>query len=380
MKRALRGLMWVMLSTALVVMAPRALAQRPPDQAPVDVGQDFNLSWDRSAVPSMIELVPQKTVIANDRTGLDGYGKLFYTCVSSADTQQGRCPTSDTMDPAANRASTIALQFREKRSGMRIDVDVEGELLRIQPTAACFSDYWDQTAHYLWSSQTAECNFRDPAGTALGLRIQQRELEKLVAGHWVATLSIDLRKPPSQLLLKNDFRLELAITDRDAVAIYFPQFDEIAPHVGMNLRYDPIAQTVGGGTTVDMCLYDGLGSQAAYLGVTVRDSGARAPGPLGFSAWHRDSGGSGDSERLDYTVTLDHSGALIPMRNGIEEQLTGIDSAKLKLVLLPGMSQPVFCVHTPLRLNMPRVPIAEKQPGYYRGDLKVELRVPTGVP
>ncbi|AWH55540.1 CblD family pilus biogenesis initiator protein [Stenotrophomonas sp. ESTM1D_MKCIP4_1] len=180
--------------------------------------------------------------------------------------------------------------------------------------------------------------------------------------------------------MKNDFRLELAITDRDAVAIYFPQFDEIAPHVGMNLRYDPIAQTVGGGTTVDMCLYDGLGSQAAYLGVTVRDSGARAPGPLGFSAWHRDSGGSGDSERLDYTVTLDHSGALIPMRNGIEEQLTGIDSAKLKLVLLPGMSQPVFCVHTPLRLNMPRVPIAEKQPGYYRGDLKVELRVPTGVP
>jgi len=182
------------------------------------------------------------------------------------------------------------------------------------------------------------------------------------------------------VLASFEYLLKFTVTDRDAVAIYFPHFDEISPHVGLNLRYDPLTQTVGGGTTVDMCLYDGLGSNAPYLGVTVRDSGGRAPGPSGFSAWHRDSGGSGDSERLDYNVTLDYNGAPLPMRNGVEEQLTGIDTAKLKLVVLPGMTQPVFCVDTPLRLNMPRVPIAEKQPGYYRGDLKVELRVPAGVP
>jgi len=207
------------------------------------------------------------------------------------------------------------------------------------------------------------------------------ELKKLVAGHWDAELRLELHSSINgPTLASYTFKFDFTITDRDAVAIYFPHFDEISPHVGMNLRYDPITQTVGGGTTVDMCLYDGLGSQAPYLGVTVRDSGVRAPGPSGFSAWHRDSGGSGDNARLDYNVTLDYNGAPLPMRNGVEEQLTGIDTAKLKLVVLPGMSQPVFCVDTPLRLNMPRVPIAEKQPGYYRGDLKVELRVPTGVP
>ena len=41
----------------------------------------------------------------------------------------------------------------------------------------------------------------------------------------------------------------------------------------MDLRYDPIRKVVGGYKEVDMCLYDGVGSQSEFLGVTVRDSG-----------------------------------------------------------------------------------------------------------
>jgi len=181
------------------------------------------------------------------------------------------------------------------------------------------------------------------------------------------------------LLAEYTFAFEFSITDHNAVSIYFPLFDQVTPHVGLNLQYDPIAQTIGGTTKVDMCLYDGLGSQSQYLGITVRDSGARPPGPSGYSVWHTD-GGSDATQRVDYTVTLDHSGTTIPLRNGVEQLLHGIDTAKLRLVMLPGMTQPVFCVPTPITLDTPRVSVSTKRPGHYSGDLKVELRVPTATP
>lgn len=181
------------------------------------------------------------------------------------------------------------------------------------------------------------------------------------------------------VLATYSFKFDFTITDYNAVSIYFPLFDQVTPHVGLNLQYDPIAQTVGGRTQLDMCLYDGLGSQSQYLGVTVRDSGPRPPGPSGYSVWHTD-GGSDATQRVDYTVTLDHNGSALPLRNGVEQLLYGIDTAKLRLVLLPGMTQPVFCVPTPLTLDTPRVPVSGKRPGYYDGDLKVELRVPTVTP
>lgn len=382
MKRALRGLMWVMLSTALVVMVPRAFAQRPPQTEPPRalVVQKTALSWDRSTMPGELQLIAPKTILAYDRLDYTkAYGHIFLTCSSSSYPLLGRCPTEDTADTASGH-SIIGLQLREQRSGLITQINVYGELLRADGRLACSSDYWKALSRPLHTSYAAICSFDPPAGTSMHIWIPGGELGRLVAGSWTGAIELDLRSPIDDGLGGYRFDFEFTITDRDAVAIYFPHFDEISPHVGLNLRYDPITQTVGGGTTVDMCLYDGLGSQAPYLGVTVRDSGGRTPGPSGFSAWHRDSGGSDDSARLDYDVTLDYNGAPLRMRNGLEEQLTGIDTAKLKLVVLPGMSQPVFCVDTPLRLNMPRVPIAEKQPGYYRGDLKVELRVPTGVP
>ncbi len=380
MKRAIRGLMWVMLSTALVVMVPRAFAQRPPETHPVSTHRDIVMSWDRSALPGDVELLPPRTLLGYDYVSADRpYGGLHFVCRSSADATTGMCPTNDTHETATG-TRTIPLRFTERRSNMQVDIAVTAAVERAMTGRTCSRDFWHKVLYSPFTSYWSLCGDDEAAGTGAHLNIDASEFERLVAGEWSAELRLGLDSATAQGLAAYTFAFRLTITDRDAVAIYFPHFDEISPHVGMNLRYDPITQTVGGGTTVDMCLYDGLGSQAPYLGVTVRDSGSRTPGPTGYSAWHRDSGGTGDSERLDYNVTLDYNGAPLPMRNGVEEQLTGIDTAKLKLVVLPGMSQPVFCVDTPLRLEMPRVPIAEKQAGYYRGDLKVELRVPTGVP
>ncbi|WP_325051575.1 CfaE/CblD family pilus tip adhesin [Stenotrophomonas sp. ZAC14D2_NAIMI4_7] len=53
---------------------------------------------------------------------------------------------------------------------------------------------------------------------------------------------------------------------------------------------------------------------------------------------------------------------------------------KLRLVVLPGMTQPVFCVPTPLTLETPSFDASSKRHGHYEGELQVELRLPTSRP
>jgi len=376
MKR--RGVWTVMLVMASLLVMPKAWGQRPPDQGPANHSQSIVLSWDRSSMPGTLDLIPSKTVFAYERATTLDYGRLFFTCESNSDSSTGRCPTADTGE-ASSGTSHIPVRFTEQRSGMNVDVDVSGELLRIDSTLACQSDYWNGQPYALWSSSATECNFRLPAGTGGGMRINGAQFEKLVAGRWSARLLLALRKPAHQQLAMYEFNFDFTITDRNAVSIYFPAFENVSPLVQLNAAYDPIGHTVGGRTVLDMCLYDGLGSQAQYLGVTVRDRGGHPPGPSGYSLWHTD-GGTDDTRRLDYTVSLAHSGATVRMPNGVEQQLHGIDSAQLRLVMLPGMSQPVFCVPTPITFDIPRVPISTQQPGIYFGELQVELRVPTTTP
>jgi hypothetical protein len=211
----------------------------------------------------------------------------------------------------------------------------------------------------------------------------QRELEKLVAGRWDATLELFLRADPAgPVLATYTFTFDLTITDRDAMSIYFPEFDQVSPRVGLNIDYNPIGlPSIGGRANLDMCLYDGLGSQSEYFEVTLRDDSRSAPGrpPGMFSVWHH-TGGTEDRHRLDYEVVMDHNGSRLPLHNDRVEILRGIDTARLRLVLLPGMTHPVYCVPTPLSLITPRVPASGKAEGYYQGDLNIEFTLPTAGP
>ncbi|MDH0189085.1 pilin protein [Stenotrophomonas sp. GD03993] len=374
-----RRVWWVMaVLCALVVLAPQAMAQQPPETDPPsgDIVQHIAQRWDRSALPVEVELLAPKTLLGYSKRPEMGLGELHLTCRSNSDPATGSCPVSDTGENGSYR-SRVPLRFVEQRSGLPTEVNVEGWLDRAESGRGC-NDYWQPHVRPLWTTFSAAC-VTPASGTALSLRIPAAELRQLVAGRWKANLELSLRDGSGGSLARYIFVFDFTITDYNAVSIYFPLFDQVTPHVGLNLQYDPLAQTVGGRTQLDMCLYDGLGSQSQYLGVTVRDSGPRPPGPSGYSVWHTD-GGSDATQRVDYTVTLDHNGSAIPLRNGVEQLLHGIDTAKLRLVLLPGMTQPVFCVPTPLTLDTPRVPVSSKRPGYYDGDLKVELRVPTVTP
>nr|WP_246863960.1 CfaE/CblD family pilus tip adhesin [Stenotrophomonas maltophilia] len=220
-----------------------------------------------------------------------------------------------------------------------------------------------------------------PGGTGAALQLQSDDVKQLVAGRWTAELRLNLRiDPDGPVIATHVFRFDLTITDRDRTMIYLPEFGMAEPLVGLQLDYRPIPSpgTIGGTAVLDMCLYDGMGSQSEYLAITARDMGPSVPGrPASqYSVWHRD-GGREAQDRLDYQLTLDHSGQKIALHNNEEVLLRGIDTAELRLVMLPDMNQWVYCVPTPLILDTPRVAAPEKREGYYDGRLKLEMRLPT---
>lgn len=369
----------LMLVCALVLVMPRAWAQWPPETHPTDQSRDIVMSWDRSAVPGDVELWAPRTVLGFSHDLAFKYGQIHVVCGSASDSEFGRCPTEG-VPSGADGISEVSLALSDQRTGLRIEIRAFGSLQRIMSDWGCAVDYWDTLQRVLHSASWYTCGADQPIGTGVRLSVPSRELSRLVAGHWKATMRLNIKADPTAPPVATaTFNFDFTVTDYDAISIYLPGFDGIAPLVNMDLRYDPIHKVVGGYKEVDMCLYDGVGSQSEFLGVTVRDSGLRPPPGRDFAVWHGD-GGSDDTQRLDYQVGLKYGGNLLAMKHGEEQLLRGIDSAQLRLVMLPGISQPVYCVPTPLVLETPPTPIASKRPGLYDGELTVELRVPTAKP
>lgn len=374
-----RWMFVLMLVCALVLVMPRAWAQWPPETHPADQGRDIVMSWDRSAVPGDVELWAPRTVLGFSHDLALKYGQIHVVCESASDSEFGRCPLDG--EPGVSLGSSnVDLLFVEQRTGLRSELRAQGYLQRVMSDWVCAIDYWDTLRRQLNASFWYICSSGQPVGTGVYLEIPATELSRLVAGHWKATMRLNIKADPAAAPVATaTFNFDFTVTDYDAISIYFPTFDTVAPLVNLDLRYDPIQKVVGGRKQLDMCLYDGLGSQSEYLDVTVRDSGPRPPAGSDFSLWHRD-GGSDASQRLDYRVHLDYGGHRLAMKHNVKQQLRGIDSAQLRLVMLPGISQPVYCVPTPLTLETPPTPIASQRPGLYEGELTVVLDVPTAKP
>ncbi|HEL4111942.1 TPA: pilin protein [Stenotrophomonas maltophilia] len=369
----------LMLVCALVLVMPRAWAQWPPETHPTDQSRDIVMSWDRSAVPGDVELWAPRTVLGFSHDLAMKYGQIHVVCGSASDSEFGKCPTESELSSSGG-TTEITLRLVELRTGLRTEIRAVGSLQRVMSGPRCSFDYWESRKHILNSAFWYRCASDEPIGTGVALIVPESELSRLVAGHWKATMRLNIKADPTALPVATaTFNFDFTVTDYDAISIYFPGFDGIAPLVNMDLRYDPIRKVVGGYKEVDMCLYDGVGSQSEFLGVTVRDSGPRPPPGRDYAVWHGD-GGSDDTQRLDYQVSLSYGGNRLAMKNDEEQLLRGIDSAQLRLVMLPGISQPVYCVPTPLTLETPPTPIASKRPGLYDGELTVELRVPTAKP
>ncbi|MDH0074132.1 pilin protein [Stenotrophomonas maltophilia] len=378
-----RWMFVLMLVCAPVLVMPRAWAQWPPETHPADQSRDIVMSWDRSAVPGDVELWAPRTVLGFSHDLALKYGQIHVLCESRTDSEFGKCATEAVLDPDVGRSEVI-IRLVELRTGLRTEIRAAGYMRRIMSGRLCASDFWYDREYPLHAALWFRCGVGvgadDPLGTGVLLSLISSDLARLVAGHWKATMRLNIKADPAAAPVATaTFNFDFTVTDYDAISIYFPTFDTIAPLVNLDLRYDPIQKVVGGRKQLDMCLYDGLGSQSEYLDVTVRDSGPRPPAGSDFSLWHRD-GGSDASQRLDYRVHLDYGGHRLAMKHNVKQQLRGIDSAQLRLVMLPGISQPVYCVPTPLTLETPPTPIASQRPGLYEGELTVVLDVPTAKP
>ncbi|MGS7839987.1 CfaE/CblD family pilus tip adhesin, partial [Stenotrophomonas maltophilia] len=88
-----RGVVWVWVVLASVLLVPGAWAQRPPETHPSSARQDIVMSWDRSAMPGDIELWAPRTVLAYSDAPDLPYAKAHLVCTSASDARSGRCPT-----------------------------------------------------------------------------------------------------------------------------------------------------------------------------------------------------------------------------------------------------------------------------------------------
>ena len=361
---------------AWLVVAAAAAAQPLPATDPAGIHvHPISLALDRAALPASVPLLPPGTVLGFDPDLQRGLGQIHLTCRSATEASRGRCAMADTAH-AGPGATDIVLRLVERRSGQSAEITVSGTLRRLFADPRCAHDAAATLERPLTTRLGASCGGSGPVGTLATLALPAAGLSGLIAGHWQGELMLDLRTDAhAAAVATHVWPIDLTLIDRDAAAIYFPALDSTSPEVQLPLRHDPLAGTVSGSARVDMCLYDGLGALGEALGITVRQIGRPSPAGTGFSLWHHD-GGTDTARRLDYAVTLEFEGARLPMGNGAEQTLRGIDTTRLRAVLLPGMRQPVHCVPTPLELTAAPVPIAGKRAGTYSGELRIEMRVP----
>lgn len=158
--------------------------------------------------------------------------------------------------------------------------------------------------------------------------------------------------------------------------IYLPAFPTAAPVIDLNLVTRSGGKIASGSANLDMCLYDGNDSTSNRISLLLRDEGAAvADRPKGqFSLYRR--GGNKDKarERLDYQISVVNptTGASQAVSNGTQIIWNNTNQRDIqRQVILPGVTEPVFCVPAPLTLITPSFPLADKTAGDYTGTLRI---------
>lgn len=373
----------VLVAIAFVSQVLPASAQVAlPITHPASESYTLQRSFDRQDAMTDLRLWPVDRHLLGFDTDPDRrYARLHFTCRSSSDSATGRCATVGRPDPNIIRTE-IALRFTEERSGQQIDLNVGGHLSRAMNHRACGP--WLVSPQALHSTDPGTCASRQTDGTGVTMDLPARELSKLAPGRWRAQLILDLQHDQSAAVMATyTFDFTLTVTDRDSVAIYFPAHPVGTPHIGLNLRqsFSAPMPIMSGVAVVDMCLYDGLGSASPHLDIEIRDEGVPPGGrPPGMFSVHRQGGSGLDEDRVDFEILLNYQGTPIRMNNGVAERLAGTDSATVRPVRLPGTSEIVYCVPSPLTLRTPPVSAASKRTGYYLGRLTVEMTLPASTP
>lgn len=346
-----------LLSAALMLVSPLVLAQEVP---PHDWHDKVEKFLDRGSPPAETFVWSKKLaardVDASMRGGGVKWAANIFLCHSDSDDQYGACATS----AGSGRSSRIKLRFTELRSGVSHSLELE----------AARNPYSSTNVNARALNDAGFAN--DSPNNLLHVYIPSSEMSQLPGGGiWKGHLKLRQMHKQAQVAV-NEAEIVLHVTDTKNVQIYLPGHNTTAPTVDLGLSQPNGRDSrTTGSRSIDMCLYDGFGSNSSWFEVTVKDdlSGLRRK-PGSFSVVRQGTSG-GFYDRIDYGVSYLHEGRQKTLNNGETVRLIGGNGTGLRSVHLPNIPVPVMCQPMPLTLETPEFNAKDKHAGSYSGKLRI---------
>ena len=347
--------------------------------------------FDKQSAPSQINIWTDESG-GYDSSKPSFWGLNTLVCKSKSDPKNGSCATASI--GSGTGKGSIPLQFTEKRSKLRIVINVTNYHVGMFTE----TNYCNNVGGYLPfpSAANISCTLNDGSkyksdGTKFTAYITQAELKKIpFGGIWEASLELYLKQwTPGKTLGNWNAKITLNMSDVSNQAIYFPSFGagqgkDAQPHVDLNLRPLPggdrqILGKLSGSTSLDMCLYDGYGSNSRQFQVQLSEPPEYPENPEGrqagkFSVYNDIGNRNEISNRIDYGVKMyfPESNSFQDVVNGETYTLPNINTDDIRAVrLASNISNVVLCVPTPLQINTPAFNIVDKTNGHYTGKIRV---------
>ncbi|RYJ16376.1 MULTISPECIES: CfaE/CblD family pilus tip adhesin [Rahnella] len=338
-------------------------------------------TFDKSSAPSQIDIWKDESGgIDSDNDSL--WGRNTWVCLSSSDPATGQCRTSVTGVQDGN--TTIPIVFTEQRSHLTQVINLTGyHNISVSIANGCWSAGVIGGPYQVYAAMEKNCGgVQNNDESLLTVYVTSQEMQKLpFGGIWKAELKMSLMQwSPTIKLADWNAHITLNVTDTNNQQIYLPEFGEAAPRVDLNMR--PLPGTGGnqtqmnGAVTIDMCLYDGYGSNSTSFTLKFDDQqqGTKERNNAYFSIYSDHGDVNQDSGRIDYYVRMQApDGKYMSMIRGEDVVIPDIQTAHIRPVHLPGIPQAVLCIPAPLELSTKTIDINSKQAGHYTGHLIVNF-------
>lgn len=320
-------------------------------------------SWDRRQT-----LPPSDYYFFNNHVaayGSTSYNKTVFLCNSTTDTSTGACPTSGS-SYAINGKTTIDLQFTEKRSQVKKDLQLIGwKIPRWAEKYNC-----SENINAL-NSNSYSCLVYGTAyqasGVTLSLYMPQSEINKLpFGGVWEGTLVFKVRRIAGTVYGTYTVNITVDLTDKENIQVWIPGFHS-APRVDLNLRPEGNGKYTGT-NTLDMCFYDGYSTNSDSMEIRLQDDSGASSGNTYYL-----NKTDNPEKQLPYSVALLIGGRRFYPENG--KSFTINDSAVLSTnwrritsVSMPEINVPVLCWPAQLLFS---ADVNNPTAGQYSGNIKI---------
>ncbi|MDN7429216.1 CfaE/CblD family pilus tip adhesin [Burkholderia sp. AU45388] len=341
----------IQLLSVVLMLAPQAASAQ--EVIPLNWHDRIEKSFDLDSPPT-IQIWNERIVGSSEP-----HRTSYFVCKSDSDPQFGACATKP--EWAASGSTSVELLFIETRSNAQQKLVVQGN------RRAAGRRYKLHTGIFGGGNLSAS------------LWVDASELRKLpFGGIWNATLKFNQgnwRRSDTLVVAEPTVEFTLHVTDTKNVQIYLPDHSTTTPTVDLGLSQPNGRDSrTTGRRSIDMCLYDGFGSNSSWFDVTLKDDlGALRRKPGSFSVVRH--GTSGEfHDRIDYGVSYLHEGQQKALNNGETIRLSGGSGTGLRSVHLPNILVAVMCKPMPLTLETPEFNAKDKRAGSYSGKLRIISR------